>query len=373
MRDSTPHGNDKLRVTATDHPSALLRGRQIRRALLVLLGTVAALWLGAHAWAFWTSSGIGTASATTSSLNAPTSVIATPSSSTVHLSWAGSTLSNGQAAQGYYATRIRSSDNQPSAACGTSPTSLLAATSCNDTLLPDGSYHYQVTAVYESWTAASSSGETVVVDGTAPTVTINQAAGQADPASASPIDFTVVFSEPVTGFTDTDISVAGTAGATTATVTGGPSSYNVAVASMTTSGTVQPSLAAGRAVDAAGNTNTASTSTDNTVTYDTTAPTVTITLFTPSLFGTVTALGTGGTSPGDNPTITVVICTVSSVTCPAPQTVGTLTTTRDAITGAWTVTSGSLATNPTLYARAKQTDQAGNTGTSTAAGPITNP
>ena len=34
-----------------------------------------------------------------------------------------------------------------------------------------------------------------------PTVTINQAAGQADPTNASPINFTVVFSEPVTGFT----------------------------------------------------------------------------------------------------------------------------------------------------------------------------
>ncbi len=34
-----------------------------------------------------------------------------------------------------------------------------------------------------------------VVDQTAPTVTINQAAGQADPTNASPINFTVVFSE----------------------------------------------------------------------------------------------------------------------------------------------------------------------------------
>ena len=33
-----------------------------------------------------------------------------------------------------------------------------------------------------------------------PTVTINQAAGQADPTNASPINFTVVFSEAVTGF-----------------------------------------------------------------------------------------------------------------------------------------------------------------------------
>ena len=32
-------------------------------------------------------------------------------------------------------------------------------------------------------------------------MTINQAAGQADPTNSSPDQFTVVFSEPVTGFT----------------------------------------------------------------------------------------------------------------------------------------------------------------------------
>ena len=52
-----------------------------------------------------------------------------------------------------------------------------------------------------------------------PTVTINQAAGQVDPTSTSPINFTVVFSIAVTGFTTGDVTIAGTAGGTkTATV-----------------------------------------------------------------------------------------------------------------------------------------------------------
>src|SRR5438034_6831000 len=51
-------------------------------------------------------------------------------------------------------------------------------------------------------------------DTTPPTVTINQAAGQADPTSASPINFTAVFSEPVSGFTGTDVTISGTAGGT---------------------------------------------------------------------------------------------------------------------------------------------------------------
>ena len=120
-------------------------------------------------------------------------------------------------------------------------------------------------------------------DTTAPTVTINQASGQADSTSTSPILFTVVFSEPVTGFGDSaaDVTLSGTAGATTAVVTEvGPmdgTTYNVAVSGMTGDGTVIASLAADVAEDGAGNGNTASTSTDNTVTYDATQPDTTIT------------------------------------------------------------------------------------------------
>src|SRR5207249_4486051 len=47
------------------------------------------------------------------------------------------------------------------------------------------------------------------------TVTINQAAGQADPTSTAPITFTAVFSESVSGFTGSDVVIGGTAGGTT--------------------------------------------------------------------------------------------------------------------------------------------------------------
>ena len=50
--------------------------------------------------------------------------------------------------------------------------------------------------------------------------------------------------------------------------------YNVAVTGMTTDGDVTVAVPAGGATDAATNTNDASTSTDATVTYDTTAPVV---------------------------------------------------------------------------------------------------
>lgn len=100
-----------------------------------------------------------------------------------------------------------------------------------------------------------------------PTVTINQAAGQADPSARTSIAFNVVFDKPVTGFGASDIQLTGTAGATTATVSGSGANYTVSVSGMTQAGTVVASIPAGRATSVAGFTNDASTSTDNSVTY----------------------------------------------------------------------------------------------------------
>src|SRR5439155_1886546 len=64
-------------------------------------------------------------------------------------------------------------------------------------------------------TASTSTDNTVTfnaADTTPPSVTINQAATQADPTSSAPINFTVVFSEPVSGFTGSGVTITGTAG-----------------------------------------------------------------------------------------------------------------------------------------------------------------
>jgi hypothetical protein len=50
------------------------------------------------------------------------------------------------------------------------------------------------------------------------TVTISQAAGQADPTPNSTINFTVVFSDVVNDFATGDVAIRGTAGAITAVV-----------------------------------------------------------------------------------------------------------------------------------------------------------
>ncbi len=122
-----------------------------------------------------------------------------------------------------------------------------------------------------NYAAAPEVTEAVILDSVAPTVTINQAAAQADPTNGSPINFTAVFSKPVTGFTDSDVIIGGTAGATTASVTeiapNDGTTYNVAVSGMTVDGTVSVSIPAGAAKDASNNSSFASSSTDNVVTY----------------------------------------------------------------------------------------------------------
>jgi hypothetical protein len=123
---------------------------------------------------------------------------------------------------------------------------------------------------------STSSDNSVTYDVIPPTVLINKADSQADPTNTSPINFTVVFSEAVNDFGEIDVTVEGTAGATTAAVTGSGTTYNVAVSGMTGSGTVIASIAAGVAHDAAGNPNTAGTGVDNSVLYDVTAPSVTV-------------------------------------------------------------------------------------------------
>src|SRR5262245_28687055 len=48
-----------------------------------------------------------------------------------------------------------------------------------------------------------------------PTVAITQAGGQLDPSNATTINFTATFSEAVSNFINSDVTLGGTAGATT--------------------------------------------------------------------------------------------------------------------------------------------------------------
>lgn len=112
-----------------------------------------------------------------------------------------------------------------------------------------------------------------------PTVTISQAAGQADPTNQSTVHFAVEFSKPVVDFDASDVTLGGTAGATTVQVTTTDQTlFDVAVSGMAQDGTVTIAAAAGAAHDADGAASAEPTIVDNSVTYDSTPPAVTIAL-----------------------------------------------------------------------------------------------
>ena len=118
-------------------------------------------------------------------------------------------------------------------------------------------------------------GQLYTLDRTAPTVSVEQAAGQDDPTNDQPIQFTADFSGPVSGFTPADVTLGGSSGHGSAAVTltpGPDDTYGIAVTGLDSDGTLTASIDADRVSDAAGNGNTASTSDDNEVTYDNTDP-----------------------------------------------------------------------------------------------------
>jgi alpha-tubulin suppressor-like RCC1 family protein len=129
-------------------------------------------------------------------------------------------------------------------------------------------------------TASTSTDNSVLYDLTPPTVTVNQGTGQLDPINSLPISFKVVFSEAVAtaSFTTADITQAGTASGITWNLldSGDQINWTLTATAITTPGTVVPTITANKVIDVAGNNNTASTSTDNSVIYDIAQPTVTI-------------------------------------------------------------------------------------------------
>ncbi|MDQ1059887.1 hypothetical protein QFZ23_003788 [Arthrobacter globiformis] len=139
----------------------LLKRSAIRCTAIVASLLMAALVGAPGASAFWKSVGLGTGSAVTGSLAAPTGVTAPATNvGAVPVSWTAS--AGAIAPTGYYVTRITGSATAP--ACGSSPAALLASASCTDNAVPVGTHSYVVTAVYRSWTAVSlASGNITVV------------------------------------------------------------------------------------------------------------------------------------------------------------------------------------------------------------------
>jgi hypothetical protein len=117
-------------------------------------------------------------------------------------------------------------------------------------------------------------GPTYAIDRVLPAATISLATGQSSLTSVSPINFKVVFSKPVTGFTSAGVSLSlSTIPNLQATVTGSGTTYNMAVTGMTGSGAVVASVMVNAAQDYLGNQSIAS---GNATVNFTSTPTVTV-------------------------------------------------------------------------------------------------
>lgn len=116
--------------------------------------------------------------------------------------------------------------------------------------------------------ACNAAALTRTYDPKGPLVTINQAAGQSDPGTAGPFQFTAQFTSPVTGLSASDISFTGStvAGTLVADVTGSGQTYTISVSGMIGDGAVVASIPADAAA-AGGHPSAVSTSSDNSVTF----------------------------------------------------------------------------------------------------------
>ncbi len=194
-----------------------------------------------------------------------------------------------------------------------------------------------VDAVGNAISGGYTSGQTYTLDQTAPTATISTAAGS--PTSTSPIPFTVTFSEPVTGFSASSITV--TNGTVSSALTTNGNAYSFSVTPAASGVVVTVSVAANAAQDAVGNGNLAAAPLS--VTY---IATPTITSLSPATgpVGTqVTIMGTNLSNASavrfnGTPASSFVVNSASSIT--AVVAAGT-TTGRVTVT-----TPGGTATSP---------------------------
>ena len=226
-----------------------------RRALKLAVCLVAVLAAATTAWAYWTTSGTGSAAATVGTLNAATISVPATSTGSIVVTWTQQASLPGSPGQDSGITykverKLGVGTYAPVATGPCSGTLAHGTTSCTDTVATSGSYTYRVVASFAgSWTATSNEAGPVVTtiaagDTTPPTVTSINRVGTT-PTNASSVQWTVVFSETVTGVDATDFALAasGVTGASITGVSAGTDTYTVTVGTGTGSGTLGLNLA----------------------------------------------------------------------------------------------------------------------------------
>jgi hypothetical protein len=128
--------------------------------------------------AFWTGSGEGGGGAGLATLSAPTITGAAAGAEAVELSWSVVSAPGAGGVEYYVARDGGSPSGCPTASAPST------ATSCTDTKVPIGSHKYVVTAVFRSWTAASTEAAATVSYGPATHFVLEAAATSVTPGQA---------------------------------------------------------------------------------------------------------------------------------------------------------------------------------------------
>ena len=206
-----------------------------RRSKILMLALMLSMSTGA-VWAFWSQTGAGVAAATTASLDA--AAITAPGSAinSVTVTWSTQSSLNPTSAANSAITysverKLGAGAWTAIASGGCSGAKPRGTTSCVDSPATAGSYSYRAVANFHSWTAISNEAGAVTfsIDTTPPTVSSMVRAG-ATPTNASPLQWTVTFSETVTGVGPGDFALASTGsvgGATISSVSGSGTTYTV--------------------------------------------------------------------------------------------------------------------------------------------------
>jgi hypothetical protein len=115
----------------------------------------------------------------------------------------------------------------------------------------------------------SATSVSYMYDNGQPTVTISRAGGQSNSTTTTPVIFTVVFSKAIDAstFTANDLTYTGSASISSSSLTQNNSTTYTLTVTPATYGTIVPALLAGAVSDSSGNSSSASSITDNTVTY----------------------------------------------------------------------------------------------------------
>ncbi|MCL1147928.1 tandem-95 repeat protein [Shewanella marinintestina] len=198
-----------------------------------------------------------------------------------------------------------------------------------------------------------------------PTVTINQSSGQNDPTNNATVVFDVLFNESISGFDVTDINLSGdvTASVTSVSASSG-TSFTVTTNISANEGDIIAQVLAGGVTDTFGATNQASTSTDNTIEYDITAPA------TPAALDMSTSSDTGSSDSDDitsdqTPEISgngetgATLTLFSDTDNDGILDGGEVSTTTSVSSGSWSTSMPTLSSTSHSI-KAFQTDAAGN-------------